>query len=193
MLFEPLPLEGACLVRCQRTTDDRGSFGRIICTTEFAAHGLNGAFVQSSISHNNRRGTVRGLHFQWPPSRESKLVRCTRGAIHDVLLDLRPGSATFMQHVAVTLDEKGADAVYIPSGIGHGFQTLTDDALVQYHMTDVFRADLADGFRWNDPVFSISLPLEVAVISERDATYPAFDTTAYVGEFRRRQQRGAAP
>ncbi len=183
MLFESLPLQGAWLVRPQKAVDERGFFARIICVKEFAAHGLQGSFVQSSISHNSRRGTVRGMHFQWPPSAEAKLVRCTRGGIRDMLIDLRPGSPTFLQHVAVTLDDASDAAVYIPAGFGHGFQTITDNALVQYHMTDDFRPDLASGFRWNDPAFGITLPLPVAVISPRDAAYPPFEQESYVARF----------
>lgn len=183
MIFESLPLDGAWLIRPEKATDERGFFARIICVKEFAAHGLQGAFVQSSISHNRLRGTVRGMHFQWPPSREAKLVRCVRGGIRDMLIDLRPGSATFLRHAAVTLDDVGDDAVYIPAGFAHGFQTLADDSLVQYHMTDEFRPDLAGGFRWNDPAFSITLPLPVSVISPRDATYPPFDEKSHVSRY----------
>jgi len=184
MRFEPLGLDGAWLIRPEKATDDRGFFARIICVKEFAAHGLQGSFVQSSISHNRLRGTVRGMHFQWPPSREAKLVRCMRGGIHDILIDLRPESASYLQHVAVTLDDVADDSVYIPAGFAHGFQTLTDNALVQYHMTDEFRADLASGFRWDDPAFSIVMPLPVDVIAARDAGYPMFDRKADESRYR---------
>lgn len=184
MKFEPLSLAGAWLISPDRSEDDRGYFARIICVEEFAAHGIEGRFVQSSISFNRARGTVRGMHFQWPPSREAKLVRCTQGTIHDVLLDLRPGSPTFLQHAAVQLDEAAASAVYIPPGFGHGFQTLSDDALVQYHMTDVFQPALADGYRWNDPAFSISLPLPISAIASRDASYRPFDRAAHETKYR---------
>lgn len=183
MRFEPLPLDGAWLARPERLADERGFFARSICTREFAAQGLNGVFVQSSISWNRQRGTMRGMHFQWPPSLEAKLVRCTRGSIHDVLLDLRPASATFMQHVSLRLTDDSRDAVYIPAGFAHGFQTLVDDVEVQYHMTDEFQPALASGFRWNDPAFSIELPLEVAAIAPRDAGYADFDATAYTRQF----------
>ena len=183
MLFESLPLGGAWLVRPERSVDDRGFFARTICVREFASHGLNGAFVQSSISWNKLRGTFRGMHFQWPPSVEAKLVRCTRGSIDDILLDLRPGSGTFLQHVKLRLTDDSRDAVYIPAGFAHGFQTLVDDVEVQYHMTDEFRPELADGFRWDDPAFSIGLALDVAAIAARDADYPGFDRAKYVAEF----------
>jgi dTDP-4-dehydrorhamnose 3,5-epimerase len=184
--FESLPLDGAWLVRPERAVDDRGFFARTICVREFAGRGLNAAFVQSSISWNAKRGTFRGMHFQWPPSDEAKLVRCTRGSIDDILLDLRPASSTFLQHVVVRLGEDSRDAVYIPAGFAHGFQTLVDGVEVQYHMTDEFRPELADGFRWDDPAFSITLPLEVAAIAPRDAGYASFDRTAYIRNFRAR-------
>jgi dTDP-4-dehydrorhamnose 3,5-epimerase len=183
MQFEPLALQGAWLVRPEKARDERGFFARTVCAREFSEHGLMGEFVQSSISCNHRRGTVRGMHFQWPPSREVKLVRCVRGSVHDVLLDLRPASATFMQHQAVRLDDVDDDAVYIPAGFAHGYQTLSDNVLVEYQMTDVFQPHLADGFRWNDPAFGIVLPAPVSVIAARDAEYPAFDRSAYVARF----------
>lgn len=183
MIFEPLPLEGAFRIEAEKARDERGFFARIICVREFADHGLNGSFIQSSISHNRLRGTVRGMHFQWPPSREAKLVRCIRGRVQDFLIDLRPGSATFQQHVSVVLDETEANAVYIPPGFAHGFQTLLDDSVVQYHMTDEFRPDLAAGFRWNDPAFSITMPLPVTVIAARDAEYPLFDRAVYEARY----------
>jgi dTDP-4-dehydrorhamnose 3,5-epimerase len=124
------------------------------------------------------------MHFQWPPSREAKLVRCVSGSAQDFLLDLRPQSATFLQHVSVILSADNADAVFIPSGFGHGFQTLTDETVVQYHMTDEFRPDLAGGFRWSDPAFSIQLPLPVSVISARDAEYPLFDRESYESRYK---------
>ena len=183
MRFEPLTLHGAWLITPEQAVDERGFFARTSCVKEFAAQGLNGSFVQSSISYNRRRGTFRGMHFQWPPSREAKLVRCLRGSVLDILLDLRPGSATFLKHVKVTLDDVLRNSVYIPPGFGHGFQTLADDAEVQYHMTDEFRPDLAGGFRWDDPAFSIQLPLPISVIAPRDAGYPLFDAQAYAEKF----------
>lgn len=186
MKFEPLALDGAWLVTPEMAVDERGFFARVICVDEFARHGINGAFVQSSISFNRRAGTHRGMHFQWPPSREAKLVRCLRGSVRDFLIDLRPDSATFLRHAAVTLDDQARNAVYIPAGFGHGFQTLVDDAEVQYHMTDDFRPDLAAGFRSDDPTFGIELPLPVTAIAKRDAEYPLFDRAAYEAEYRRR-------
>lgn len=183
MIFEPLPLHGACLVHQERHADERGFFARTICAREFAEHGLNGTFVQSSVSYNRKRGTVRGMHFQWPPFAEAKLVRCIAGSIHDVLLDLRPESDTFLQHLSVPLDAAAGSAVFIPHGLAHGFQTLTDNAEVMYHMTDEFQPESAGGFRWSDPAFGISLPLPVAAISARDSDYQEFDHTAFLRRY----------
>jgi dTDP-4-dehydrorhamnose 3,5-epimerase len=191
MRFEPLNLLGAWLITPEQSPDERGFFARTICVREFATHGLNGSFVQSSISFNRRRGTFRGMHFQWPPSREAKLVRCLRGSIFDIVLDLRPESASFLRSVQVTLDDSSRSSVYIPSGFGHGFQTLTDDAEVEYHMTDEFRSDLADGFRWDDPAFDIKLPLPISVIALRDAAYPGFEHAGYEARFRSSLVRSA--
>jgi len=164
--------------------DERGFFARAWCVQEFAALGLAGRFVQASVSYNARRGTVRGMHFQHPPSQEGKLVRCERGRAHDVVLDLRPTSPTFLRHVAVELDERAGNALYIPPGVAHGFQTLVEDCMIQYTMTDFFQPALADGVRWNDPAFRIRWPLEVGMISERDGNYPDFDRSAHESRWR---------
>jgi len=183
MLFESLGLPGAALVRLEPHADLRGFFARLVCVEEFRAQGLPGDFVQSSISWNRRRGTVRGMHFQWPPSREGKLIRCLRGAIHDVLLDLRPGESTYLKHRAVVLDQDNRDAVFIPTGVAHGFQTLADDCEILYQMTDFHAPALAAGVRWNDPAFGIRWPLgEDIVIAERDGAYPDFDRQRFEAE-----------
>ena len=186
MHFEPLTIAGAMRVRIDRKADERGFFARTFCTDEFAAHGLPAAAVQASISFNVRRGTIRGLHFQWPPSKEGKLVRCLRGSLWDVLLDLRPGSPSYLRHQAVTLDEDNRDAVFIPHGVGHGFQTLADETEVHYQMSDVFVAELQSGLRWNDPAFGIAWPMPVSVMSGRDAAYPDFRREAFEAELARR-------
>ena len=192
MLFEALELSGAAVVRLQPHHDARGFFARSVCVDEFRAHGLPANFVQSSISWNRRRGTVRGLHFQWPPSREGKLVRCLRGAIHDVLLDLRPTEPTYLKHCAVVLDQANRDAVFIPSGIAHGFQTLADDSEVLYQMTDFHAPELAAGVRWNDPVFAIRWPVSGdIVIADRDAAYADFSRAAFEAELKRRSREAA--
>jgi dTDP-4-dehydrorhamnose 3,5-epimerase len=175
MHFEALDVAGACLIRPAAAVDERGFFARTFCTQEFARHGLPERVVQSSISHNSRRGTVRGLHFQWPPSTEAKTVRCERGSILDVLLDLRPESPSYLRHQAVELNDSNRLAVHIPPGIAHGFQTLEDASEVLYMMSDYFAPPLADGVRWNDPAFGIHWPIAATNISNRDATYPDFD------------------
>jgi dTDP-4-dehydrorhamnose 3,5-epimerase len=192
MRFEALPVAQAFLVRLEPHADARGFFARTFCVEEFAAAGLPTALVQASISSNARRGTVRGMHFQWPPSREAKLVRCVRGALLDVLLDLRPGSPSYLRHVAVELSEANRDAVFIPDGVAHGFQTLADATEVLYQMTDVYAPALAAGVRWNDPAFRIRWPLaDGIVVSERDAGYPDFDRAAFEAELARRRGAGA--
>jgi dTDP-4-dehydrorhamnose 3,5-epimerase len=187
MRFENLGIDGAALVAIERHPDSRGFFARTFCIDEFAAAGLATQAVQASVSYNEHAGTVRGMHFQWPPSREGKLVRCIRGGLRDVLLDLRPSSPTYLRHVAVTLDEDNRDAVYIPPGIAHGFQTLLPRTEVLYQMTDRFAPELAAGVRWNDPAFSISwAAVPQLTISERDATYPDFDRREFEAELLRR-------
>jgi dTDP-4-dehydrorhamnose 3,5-epimerase len=186
MRIESLPVEGAALIRIDPHRDSRGFFARTFCTQEFAAAGLPTAAVQASVSYNEREGTVRGLHFQWPPSREGKLVRCLRGAIYDVLLDLRPDSPGYLQHVAVTLDEENRDAVFIPPGIAHGFQTLRPRTEVLYQMTDFFAPELAAGVRWDDSAFAIPWPRAQSTISERDAGYPDFNRERFESELARR-------
>jgi dTDP-4-dehydrorhamnose 3,5-epimerase len=193
MLFDPLKLAGAALVRLDRQGDERGFFARSVCADEFRAHGLPGTFVQSSISWSRRRGTLRGLHFQWPPSHEGKLVRCVRGAIYDVLLDLRPAQPTYLRHQAVTLDQDNRDAVFVPSGVAHGFQTLADDTEVLYQMSDVHAPELAGGVRWNDAAFDIRWPLSGdIVLSERDTSWPDFEQRDFEAELARRGAAGGA-
>jgi dTDP-4-dehydrorhamnose 3,5-epimerase len=180
MKFAPLGIAGAQLVQLEPHADERGSFARSYCEREFAAAGLPTQYVQSSLSVNARRGTLRGMHFQRPPSREGKLVRCVRGALHDVLLDLRPASPSYLQHLSVRLDDRVRDAVFIPHGVAHGFLTLADDTEVLYQMTDYYAPELAGGVRWNDPAFGIEWPDAGAItISERDAAYPSFDRRAF--------------
>jgi dTDP-4-dehydrorhamnose 3,5-epimerase len=186
MRFEPLAIGGAALVRIEPNRDARGFFARAFCVDEFSAAGLPTQLVQASVSYNERAATVRGMHFQWPPSQEGKLVRCIRGRLYDVLLDLRPRSPTYLQHLAVTLDEDNHDAVFIPPGIAHGFQTLLPRTEIWYQMTDSYVPELAAGVRWNDPAFAIRWPMPESVISERDARYPDFDREQFERELERR-------
>lgn len=177
------PLPGAFEVELERHEDERGFFARSWCSREFEAHGLPATMVQANVSWNARRGTLRGLHFQWPPSREGKLVRCEQGSVFDVIVDLRPDSSAFLTHHAVTLDAARGNALYIPPGLAHGFQTLCDDVCVGYLMSDFHAPELAAGARFDDAVLGIRWPLPVSVISERDRAWPDFDRAAHQRRF----------
>lgn len=182
MRFLESEIAGVFAIDIEPLSDERGFFARTFCEREFAQHGIEMRAVQSSTSFNRRRGTVRGMHFQWPPAREGKLVRCVRGAIVDVVIDLRPQSSTFMNHAAFNLDEIDRRSLYIPPGLAHGFQTLEDDTEVLYQMSDIYQAHLGTGVRWNDPAFGIRWPIEETTILERDASYPDFDATRFRSE-----------
>ena len=172
MIFRETPVPGAFLIELEPHRDERGSFARSFCAREFEAHGLEPRVVQCNLSENRFRGTLRGLHAQRPPHAEAKLVRCTRGALHDVILDLRPGSAAHGKHVGVTLRAGDGRMLYVPKGVFHGFLTLEDDTEVFYQMSEFYEPSAAQGVRWNDPAFGIAWPGPVRVISERDASYP---------------------
>jgi dTDP-4-dehydrorhamnose 3,5-epimerase len=174
MKWTRLPLAGAYQVEIQPASDERGFFARTWCAEEMQEFGLNVQFVQYSISYNERRGTLRGMHYQAQPHSESKLVRCTAGAIYDVLLDLRPESSTFRSWIAVELTSANRKAVYIPTGFAHGFQSLSDHSEVFYQISKSYRLRLSRGVRWNDPAFGIKWPLETAILSERDRSFPDF-------------------
>lgn len=184
MEFEKTTIEGVYRVLLRRHEDERGFFARTWCAREFAAMGLPDVCVQTSVSHNARRGTLRGLHFQWPPSQEGKLVRCEQGAVHDVALDLRPGSPTFLRHVALVLEASSCDAVYIPPGVAHGFQALENDSRILYMMTDYFAPELADGVRYDDAAFAIRWPLPVSLVAARDREYPDFDPARHIARMK---------
>jgi dTDP-4-dehydrorhamnose 3,5-epimerase len=184
MNVQATPIPGAYTVELERRSDERGFFARTWCRHEFARLGISFDMVQASVSHNRRRGTVRGLHFTWPPSREAKLVRCERGQVLDVIVDLRPDSPAFLRHVSVTLDDERLSALYIPPGVAHGFQTLAEDCTVLYMMTQAYRPELADGVRHDDPAFGVSWPLPVSCILERDRSYPDFDPAAHAARYR---------
>jgi dTDP-4-dehydrorhamnose 3,5-epimerase len=174
MIFEPTSLAGAFIVHPELHRDERGFFARTWCQEEFAARGLNARLVQCSLSFTERRGTVRGLHYQDAPHRETKLVCCVRGAIHDVIVDLRPHSPTFRRHCAVDLRGGSHRMLYVPEGVAHGFQTLEDDTEVSYQMSEFHRPDAARGVRWDDPAFAIPWPEPVRLVSDRDRSYPDF-------------------
>ena len=177
MIFSPTPISGVFVIEPERLSDERGYFARTYCADEFAQHNLDPRVAQCSVSFNPCEGTVRGLHYQARPYAEAKLVRCVRGAIHDVALDLRPDSATYLQwHVEVLSQENGL-ALFIPADCAHGFQTLRDATEVSYQISVPFQAEAARGVRWDDPVFGIAWPAAPArgrTISERDASYPDY-------------------
>ena len=154
--------------------DERGFFARLWCAPEFARRSLAGTLQQCSLSYNRHAHTIRGMHYQAAPREEAKIVRCTRGAIFDVLLDLRPRSSTFRQWVARELSAENRLAFYVPEGVAHGFQTLTDHTEVLYLISEQFDPDLARGVRWNDPAFGIEWPMPPRIMSERDRSYPDF-------------------
>ena len=176
MRFEKLQIEGAFALVPELAVDERGDFARIFCAREFADRGLVDSFVQLSVSRNVNRGTVRGLHFQAAPHLETKVVRCTRGAVCDVVVDLRPGSATVGQWAAIELSAAARNAVYVPAGCAHGFQTLAADCEVEYLITPEYVPSAARGIRWDDPAIAIDWPIKEGVtISSRDRQLPVFD------------------
>lgn len=174
MNFVDTPLPGVFVVEPQPVEDERGFFARTWCRREFEARGLNPDLMQVSISFNRKKGTLRGMHYQAAPHQEAKLVRCTRGAIYDVALDLRPDSKTYLKWFALELSADNRKAVYIPEGCAHGFQTLCDDTEVLYQISDFHHAESARGLRFDDPVFRIAWPLPVSIVSERDRSFPLF-------------------
>lgn len=178
MIFAETRLAGAYIVDPSRIEDERGFFARTWCRDEFERRGLEPRLVQCNISYNVRRGTLRGMHYQAAPHAEVKLVRCTRGAIYDVIIDLRPASSTCRQWIAVELTAEDRRMLYIPEGFAHGFQTLSDEAEVFYQMSESWHGPSARGVRHDDPAFGIDWPLEVTAISEKDRTYDLLDVSS---------------
>jgi dTDP-4-dehydrorhamnose 3,5-epimerase len=174
VIFKPTELPGAYVIEAERFEDVRGYFARTFCENEFKTQGLEIRIAQCNVSFNRRKGTLRGMHYQATPFEESKLVRCTRGAVFDVIIDLRRESPTFKKHIAVQLDERNCKMLYIPAGLAHGFQTLEDDTEIFYQMSQVHSAEQARGVRWNDPAFGIQWPHDERTILERDRNYPDF-------------------
>jgi dTDP-4-dehydrorhamnose 3,5-epimerase len=171
MRFTATKLVGACIIEPQLREDNRGLFARTYCAREFHEQGLVDSFVQCNTSWNARKGTVRGLHYQLPPSSEVKLVRCTAGSLWDVIVDLRPDSPTYLQHVAVELSVRNRLALYIPEMFAHGFQALEDATEVFYQMSDFYTPKLAKGVRYDDPKIGIQWPLPVTSISDQDLSW----------------------
>ena len=176
MIYHETGLAGVVEIELDIHSDDRGFFARAWCEREFAARGLNPRLVQCNISGNRRKGTLRGIHHQAAPYAEAKLVRCTRGRIFDVAVDLRQGSPTFCHWFGAELSAENHRALYIPEGCGHGFLTLEDETELFYQMSEFYQPESARGVRWNDAAFGIVWPGAVEVISERDRTYPDFGT-----------------
>lgn len=174
MHIDPVDIPGAYLFEPEATRDDRGYFARTFCRREMSAIGVAIEIVQCNVSYNVTRGTLRGLHFQKAPHAEGKIVRCIRGSMYDVIVDLRPDSPSYCRWQAFELDERNGYSLYIPPGIAHGFQTLSDGTEVSYMMTEFHHPESADGVRWNDPAFSIEWPIGYPIISERDSKFPDF-------------------
>jgi dTDP-4-dehydrorhamnose 3,5-epimerase len=178
MIFRESPLPGAFIVDLELHADERGFFARSYCPDEFAAQGLTTPLRQCSVSYNARKGTLRGLHYQAAPHEEHKLVRCTAGAIFDVIVDIRPHSGHYKRWFGTELSAQNRRALFIPAGFAHGFITLSDDAEVYYMISVPHAPAHAQGFRWSDPAFGIQWPLSPSVISPRDAAYPLMDPPA---------------
>jgi dTDP-4-dehydrorhamnose 3,5-epimerase len=174
MIFRETPLPGAWVLEPERFEDERGFFARTYCRRDFADRGLDPDIAQCSVSYNHCRGTLRGLHFQTAPHEEVKLVRVTRGAVWDVIVDVRPESPTFRKHFWVVLSAEAGNALYIPKGMAHGFQTLEDATEVFYQISAFYASEAARGYRWDDPAFAIPWPEPPSVISDRDRNLPLF-------------------
>jgi dTDP-4-dehydrorhamnose 3,5-epimerase len=178
VIFTETALKGACIIDSEMKEDERGFFARSFCMKEFESHGLNPRVAQCNISFNRKKGTLRGMHYQIAPHEEAKLVRCMRGSIYDVIIDLRRHSATFKQWLAVELTAINYRMLYIPNGFAHGFQTLEDNTEVFYQMSEFYYPEYARGVRWDDPSFCIKWPLAKPIMSEKDKSYPLFGKTS---------------
>jgi dTDP-4-dehydrorhamnose 3,5-epimerase len=181
--YTALEIDGVHLVEMEPFTDERGGFARSFDDAEFAAHGMQADVAQCNVSWNHRAGTMRGLHLSLPGHPESKFIRCTRGAIVDVAVDVRPDSPTFLKHVMVELTAENRLGLYLPPHLAHAYQTLTDDTEVLYMVSVPYAPGAEMGFRYDDPAFGLSWPLPVSVISEKDAAWPAFDEEANAAAF----------
>jgi dTDP-4-dehydrorhamnose 3,5-epimerase len=171
MIFTETRLEGAFIIDLDRKTDERGFFARAFCQKEFRDHGLKSVIAQANVASNARRGTLRGMHFQYPPAAESKLVRCTRGAILDIIVDLRPESPTYLEHISVELNEDNMTALYVPERFAHGYQALRDNTDTSYQVGEFYTPDAEGGLRYDDPRLGLKWPLPVSVISSKDQAF----------------------
>lgn len=174
MIFTETRLKGAFIVELEKRLDDRGFFARSWCREEFQAHRLNPELAQCNISFNRRKGTLRGMHYMAQPFGEAKLVRCTAGAAYDVIIDLRPDSPTYKQHLGEVLSAANHKMLYVPEGFAHGFQTLEDETEIFYQMSRCYAPEHARGVRYNDPAFGIRWMIDDVVILDRDRDYPDF-------------------
>lgn len=175
MIFIETKLKGAYIIEIDRIEDERGFFARSWCEEEYSQQGLNHKYVQCNISFNKNRGTIRGMHYQDAPYAETKLVRCTRGSIYDVIIDLRPNSQTFKHWIALELTQENRKMIYIPKGFAHGFQTLEDNTEVFYQMSEFYHLEYSRGVRWNDNIFNIVWPISKIVISDKDISYKDYN------------------
>jgi dTDP-4-dehydrorhamnose 3,5-epimerase len=175
MIFTETKLKGAYIIDVKRIEDERGFFGRSYCEKEFEEYGLNTNIVQTNVSYNKKKGTLRGMHMQITPYEETKLVRCTRGAIYDVIIDMRENSDTYKQWIGVELTADNYRMLFVPEGFAHGFITLEDNSDVTYQVTQFYTPGSEKGIRWNDPAFNIEWPIEPVVVSEKDQAHPDFE------------------
>ena len=174
MIFRPTEIAGAYLIEMEKIDDERGFFARTFCTEEFGEAGLNTRIAQCSVSFNEKKGTLRGIHYQAAPYQETKVVRCTRGAIFDVLIDLRRESVTRGDWMSMELTAENRRMLYVPEGVAHGFQTLMDGTEVFYQMSEFFAPGSVFGVRWDDPAFGIAWPLQPTGLSQKDLSYPLY-------------------
>lgn len=172
MIFTESRLPGAFIIDLERREDSRGFFARAFCQHEFAEHGLEPIIAQANLAFNHRRGTMRGMHFQFPPAAETKLVRCTRGAILDIIVDLRPESPTYLEHVSVELTADNRRAIYVPGRFAHGYQVLEDSTETSYQVGEFYAPGVEGGLMYDDPALGLTWPLSVTAISEKDARWP---------------------
>ena len=175
MIFTETKLKGAFVIDIERRQDSRGFFARAFCQHEFEAHGLKPVIAQANVAFNHKKGTLRGMHFQFPPTAETKLVRCTRGAILDIIVDLRPESPTYLQHVAVDLSEDNSRALYVPERFAHGYQVLRDKTETSYQVGEFYTPGSESGLLYSDPRLGLQWPFAVTVISEKDQVWKLLD------------------
>jgi dTDP-4-dehydrorhamnose 3,5-epimerase len=171
MIFTETKLPGAFILDIERREDSRGFFARVFCQHEFEAHGLKPLIAQANIAYNRKKGTIRGMHFQFPPSAETKLVRCTRGAILDIIVDLRPESPTYLEHIAVELSAENSRALYVPERFAHGYQALREETETSYQVGEFYTPGTEGGLLYNDPKLGLTWPLPVSVISDKDQVW----------------------